>query len=191
MCFLLFAVSSGFCEFLSADSARSFVPRSAQVRRICGVSLIHSVTSLLVPGSCLGYPSLFDANPPLPIKPHYAGIQAHLKSQIEVFITTVFLRVLESENSTFEHKRQVLDVVTAFSDTPQALVEIFLTYDCDLHATDLYNRIVNALSKVGWLFCRLNCRRAFFGVCLCLSVVVACLKLARAGGDRKGLLFFS
>lgn len=74
--------------------------------------------------------------------------QAHLKSQIEVFITTVFLRVLESENSTFEHKRQVLDVVTAFSDTPQALVEIFLTYDCDLHAIDLYNRIVNALSKV-------------------------------------------
>ena len=74
--------------------------------------------------------------------------QAHLKSQIEVFITTVFLRVLESENSTFEHKRQVLDVVTAFSDTPQALVEIFLTYDCDLHAVDLYNRIVHALSKV-------------------------------------------
>lgn len=74
--------------------------------------------------------------------------QAHLKSQIEVFITTVFLRVLESENSTFEHKRQVLDVVTTFSDTPQALVEIFLSYDCDLHAIDLYNRIVNALSKV-------------------------------------------
>lgn len=79
--------------------------------------------------------------------------QAHLKSQIEVFITTVFLRVLESENSTFEHKRQVLDVVTAFSDTPQALVEIFLTYDCDLHAIDLYNRIVNALSKVPFFSC--------------------------------------
>lgn len=74
--------------------------------------------------------------------------QVHLKSQIEVFITTVFLRVLESENSTFEHKRQVLEAVTTFSDTPQALVEIFLSYDCDLHAIDLYNRIVNALSKV-------------------------------------------
>ncbi|CAM9332092.1 unnamed protein product, partial [Hapterophycus canaliculatus] len=82
-------------------------------------------------------------------KPMCRDFKAHLKSQIEVFITTVFLRVLESENSTFEHKRQVLDVVTAFSDTPQALVEIFLTYDCDLHAIDLYNRIVNALSKVG------------------------------------------
>ncbi|CAM9576954.1 unnamed protein product, partial [Ectocarpus sp. 8 AP-2014] len=81
-------------------------------------------------------------------KPMCRDFKAHLKSQIEVFITTVFLRVLESENSTFEHKRQVLDVVTAFSDTPQALVEIFLTYDCDLHAIDLYNRIVNALSKI-------------------------------------------
>lgn len=84
---------------------------------------------------------------------HVLSTQAHLKSQIEVFITTVFLRVLESENSTFEHKKQVLDVVTAFSDTPQALVEIFLTYDCDLHAIDLYNRIVNALSKVSFV-CR-------------------------------------
>lgn len=60
----------------------------------------------------------------------------------------MFLRVLESENSTFEHKQRVLDVVTTFSDTPQALLEIFLNYDCDLHAIDLYNRIVNALSKV-------------------------------------------
>lgn len=60
----------------------------------------------------------------------------------------MFLRVLESENSTFDHKKQVLEVVTFFCDTPQALVEIFLTYDCDLHAIDLYNRIVNALSKV-------------------------------------------
>eukprot|EP00752_Nemacystus_decipiens_P007866 g7027.t2 len=81
-------------------------------------------------------------------KPMCRDFKAHLKSQIEVFITTVFLRVLESENSTFDHKKQVLDVVTTFSDTPQALVEIFLTYDCDLHAIDLYNRIVNALSKI-------------------------------------------
>lgn len=78
----------------------------------------------------------------------FTYVQTHLKSQIEVFITTVFLRVLESENSTFEHKRQVLEVVKAFTDSPQALVEIFLNYDCDLHAIDLYNRIVNALSKV-------------------------------------------
>lgn len=72
----------------------------------------------------------------------------HLKSQIEVFITTVFLRVLESENSTFDHKSRVLEAVTTFSDTPQALVEVFLSYDCNQHASDLYSRIIIALSKV-------------------------------------------
>lgn len=71
-----------------------------------------------------------------------------MKSLIEVFITTVFLRVLESENSTFDHKRRVLEAVTTFSDTPQALVEIFLSYDCNQHTADLYSRIITALSKV-------------------------------------------
>ena len=91
-----------------------------------------------------------------------------------MFITTVFLRVLESENSTFEHKKQVLDVVTAFSDTPQALVEIFLTYDCDL-----YNRIVNALSKVSCPCpgcCWLRAAACVFGVSY-TSIVVETEKL--------------
>lgn len=30
--------------------------------------------------------------------------QNHLKAEIEVFITSIFLRILESEHSVFEHK---------------------------------------------------------------------------------------
>ncbi|CAM9457787.1 unnamed protein product, partial [Choristocarpus tenellus] len=81
-------------------------------------------------------------------KPMCRDFKVHLKSEIEVFITNVFLRVLESENSTFEHKKHVLELVTSFSHTPRGLVEMFLNYDCDLHAVDLFNRIMHTLSKV-------------------------------------------
>ena len=30
--------------------------------------------------------------------------QNHLKAEIEVFITSIFLRILESEHSDFDHK---------------------------------------------------------------------------------------
>lgn len=32
------------------------------------------------------------------------GFQNHLKAEIEVFITSIFLRILESEHSAFDHK---------------------------------------------------------------------------------------
>ena len=35
----------------------------------------------------------------------------HLKAEIEVFVCNVFLRILESENSTLEHKALVLEVI--------------------------------------------------------------------------------
>lgn len=33
-----------------------------------------------------------------------AGFKNHLKAEIEVFITSIFLRILESEHSAFDHK---------------------------------------------------------------------------------------
>ncbi|CAM9865499.1 unnamed protein product, partial [Chrysoparadoxa australica] len=69
-----------------------------------------------------------------------------------VFITKIFLRILESENTTHDHKALVLDVVCTICESPQMLAEIFLNYDCDAQAIDLYNRIVNALSKASAMF---------------------------------------
>jgi brefeldin A-inhibited guanine nucleotide-exchange protein len=76
------------------------------------------------------------------------SFKEHLKSEIEVFITSIFLRILESGNSTYDHKKLVLDVVCTICASPHTLAEIFLNYDCDSSAIDLYKRIVNALGKV-------------------------------------------
>ena len=72
----------------------------------------------------------------------------HLKSELEVFVSNIFLRILESENSPHEHKRRVLDVFDSIINDPTALVEIFINYDCDFEAIDLFRRIVDAFSKI-------------------------------------------
>ncbi|OQR83824.1 brefeldin A-inhibited guanine nucleotide-exchange protein [Achlya hypogyna] len=74
--------------------------------------------------------------------------KAHLKGEIEVFITNIFLGILDSENSTYEHKMLVLEVLNHICDDQQILSEIFLNYDCDWESIDLFKRIVHALAKV-------------------------------------------
>ncbi|CAM9678250.1 unnamed protein product, partial [Ectocarpus sp. 12 AP-2014] len=76
------------------------------------------------------------------------GFKNHLKAEIEVFITSIFLRILESEHSAFDHKMLVLEVISGLCRDPLALVEMFVNYDCDLQAIDLFKRIATALAKV-------------------------------------------
>lgn len=60
----------------------------------------------------------------------------------------IFLRVLESENSAFEHKLLVLDVLSKLCRDAHMLVEIFLNYDCDINSTDLFAQIVTTLGRL-------------------------------------------
>lgn len=98
----------------------------------------------------------------------------HLKSEIGIFFTNVFLRILESPNSTYQHKLLVMQVVHRICQDPQTLVDLFVNYDCDLDSTNIYESILNDISKVtqpsaaesGWIatnhetnlkFLRLEC----------------------------------
>ena len=78
----------------------------------------------------------------------------YLKSELEVFVSGIFLRILESENSTYEHKTKVLEVFHNICKDPAALVELFINYDCDLEAIDLFRRIIDGFAKIAkvWNF---------------------------------------
>lgn len=71
-----------------------------------------------------------------------------LKTEIEAFVTNVFFVILDSKNSPSEHKRLVVKTFHEICSDPSTLAEIFLNYDCDLSAVDLFHRIVNSLSKL-------------------------------------------
>jgi len=71
-----------------------------------------------------------------------------LKNEIEAFVTNVFFVILDSQNSPVEHKSIVVKTFDEICSDPATLAEIFLNYDCDLSAVDLFHRIVNTLSTV-------------------------------------------
>ncbi|GMF51557.1 unnamed protein product [Phytophthora fragariaefolia] len=75
------------------------------------------------------------------------NFKRHLKTELDIFITSIFLRLLESENASFEHKLLVLEALHAICDDPQTLGEIFINYDCDWNTNDLFKQIVHALAK--------------------------------------------
>ena len=80
--------------------------------------------------------------------PIIRNFRSILKAEIEAFVTNVFFVILDSKNSSIEHKGLVVTLFEEICSDPKALAEIFLNYDCDLSAVDLFYRIVNALSKV-------------------------------------------
>lgn len=75
-------------------------------------------------------------------------LRQHLKAEVEVFISHIFLRVLDSDNSTHEHKMLVLEVFHNLCTDAQGLVEIFLSYDADFDSVDIFKHIVIALARV-------------------------------------------
>ena len=75
--------------------------------------------------------------------------KGHLRDEIEVFLSNIFIRVLDSPNSSFKQKAVVLESLRSLCSDPVLLTQIFLNYDCDFDAMDLYKEIVHILTKLG------------------------------------------
>jgi len=72
----------------------------------------------------------------------------YVKNEIGVFYSKIFLFILESANSTLAQKWMVLQVLYQICKNPQALVDIFVNYDCSLDSKDIYGGMVDCLSKI-------------------------------------------
>lgn len=77
-----------------------------------------------------------------------SNFKVHLKKQIEVFFKEIFLNILETTSSTFEHKFMVIQALVRICADAQSVVDIYINYDCDFSAANLFERLVNDLSKI-------------------------------------------
>ncbi|XP_074643889.1 brefeldin A-inhibited guanine nucleotide-exchange protein 1-like [Tubulanus polymorphus] len=77
-----------------------------------------------------------------------ANFKQHLKMQIEVFFKEIFLYILETSSSSFEHKWMVIQALTRICADAQCVVDIYLNYDCDLALANIFERLINDLSKI-------------------------------------------
>uniref|UniRef100_A0A7N8WJZ3 ADP-ribosylation factor guanine nucleotide-exchange factor 1 (brefeldin A-inhibited) n=1 Tax=Mastacembelus armatus TaxID=205130 RepID=A0A7N8WJZ3_9TELE len=74
--------------------------------------------------------------------------KTHLKMQIEVFFKEIFLYILETSTSSYDHKWMVIQTLTRICADAQSVVDIYVNYDCDLNAANIFERLVNDLSKI-------------------------------------------
>lgn len=72
-----------------------------------------------------------------------------LQKEIEVLLNEIFLPILEMRNSSVRQKLVLLNVLARLCLDPQALVEMYINYDCDRTSLDnIYERLVNIISRI-------------------------------------------
>lgn len=78
------------------------------------------------------------------------NMRAPLKKEIEVLLNEIFIPILEMRHSTIRQKSLILGIFVRLCNDPQALVEIYLNYDCDRSAPEnIYEKLMNIVSKIG------------------------------------------
>lgn len=71
-----------------------------------------------------------------------------LKGEIGIFFPLVVLRSLDGLECPANQKISVLRMLEKVCKDPQMLVDIFVNYDCDLEAPNLFERMVTSLSRI-------------------------------------------
>lgn len=71
-----------------------------------------------------------------------------LKGEIGVFFPLIVLRSLEGSECPLNQKLNVLRMLEKVCKDSQMLVDIYVNYDCDLQAPNLFERMVITLSKI-------------------------------------------
>lgn len=71
-----------------------------------------------------------------------------LKREIELFLKEIYLAILERKNAPSFQKLYVMKILKRLSTDPRALVELFLNYDCEKDVDNVFQRMIEHLSKV-------------------------------------------
>jgi brefeldin A-inhibited guanine nucleotide-exchange protein len=71
-----------------------------------------------------------------------------VRSKVAVFCLNVLFPVLESPNASFNHRSSILSLFESFFQDSQAVVDLFVNFDCQVGAPNIYEELINRISKV-------------------------------------------
>ncbi|KAM5354199.1 hypothetical protein ACJ41O_000849 [Fusarium nematophilum] len=74
-------------------------------------------------------------------------MRADFKKEIEVFLNEIYLAHLARRTAPMSQKLQFVTVLNRLCADPKALVEIYLNYDCDQTVDNIYQTIIEDLSR--------------------------------------------
>eukprot|EP00002_Diphylleia_rotans_P002235 TRINITY_DN11401_c0_g1_i1.p1 TRINITY_DN11401_c0_g1~~TRINITY_DN11401_c0_g1_i1.p1 ORF type:complete len:1504 (+),score=330.80 TRINITY_DN11401_c0_g1_i1:68-4579(+) len=72
----------------------------------------------------------------------------HLKAEIGIVLSHIYLRLLESPNTPDGHKIKIIQVLNRMCKNENLIVELFLNYDINIVEDNLFLRLVDVLTKV-------------------------------------------
>lgn len=78
----------------------------------------------------------------------FVHFRENLKFEILIFIEQIFLKILNSNNSNYHHKYLILRVFEKIANNTKHLLEIFVNYDCDVESKDIFERMIDCVSKI-------------------------------------------
>lgn len=72
----------------------------------------------------------------------------HIKHQLEIFLMRLIdLVSSESQRVTYEHKELVLEMIVRLYKIPGFVSQLFLNFDCDMYAQDVFEDLCKMLAK--------------------------------------------
>ncbi|KAH6676541.1 hypothetical protein B0J14DRAFT_508130 [Halenospora varia] len=74
-------------------------------------------------------------------------MRAPFKKEIEVFLNEIYLALLERRTSTVGQKLYFMGILQRLCSDPRALVETYLNYDCDRNVDNIFQTLIEDLSK--------------------------------------------
>ncbi|RLN49010.1 hypothetical protein BBJ28_00015292, partial [Nothophytophthora sp. Chile5] len=77
----------------------------------------------------------------------FNSIKDHLKVQLEVFFTSVHMRIIDSRSSSDEQKELALESLLEFCREPALMLDLYINYDCDVHCTNLFEVLCKSLAR--------------------------------------------
>ncbi|KAK4238747.1 hypothetical protein C8A03DRAFT_43545 [Achaetomium macrosporum] len=74
-------------------------------------------------------------------------MRSSFKNEIVVFMNEIYLALLARKNAPLSQKLTFVGILKRLCEDPRALVEIYLNYDCDRNVDNIFQTIVEDLSK--------------------------------------------
>ncbi|KAI0880549.1 Sec7-domain-containing protein [Annulohypoxylon maeteangense] len=75
-------------------------------------------------------------------------MRALFKKEIEVFLNEIYLALLARRTAPPSQKLYFINILTRFCGDPRGLVETYLNYDCDSHVDNIFQTIIEDLSRL-------------------------------------------
>ena len=76
----------------------------------------------------------------------FNAVKKHLKVQLEVFFTSIHMRIGGSEGSPYEARELVLESLVEFCNDTSLIVGLYRNYDCEVGSTNLFEDLCKFLA---------------------------------------------